>query len=111
MSCATTQLATLKRQTTIPRPIAQLVYMTPDDSVIESVMLQASDKQLPLEAEETPDRTSDQIKAEIEARFGFVPPFFEPATHSLPTSITRCLTYLRKNSLPTFRGSVQCRTA
>jgi hypothetical protein len=51
MSCATTQLATLKRQTTIPRPIAQLVYMTPDDSVIESVMLQASDKQLPLAAD------------------------------------------------------------
>jgi hypothetical protein len=56
--------------------------MTPDDSVIESVMLQASDKQLPLEAEEKPDRTSDQIKAEIEARFGFVPPFFEPAEHT-----------------------------
>jgi two-component system cell cycle sensor histidine kinase/response regulator CckA len=49
--------------------------------MIGNGMQQASEIQ-PLTAHKTLERTSAQIKAEIEAKFGFVPPFFEPAESS-----------------------------
>ncbi len=43
------------------------------------MMLQTFDKEVQSTSAITLERTSEQIKAEIEATFGFVPPFFEPA--------------------------------
>ncbi|MBE9178364.1 GAF domain-containing protein [Oculatella sp. LEGE 06141] len=42
-------------------------------------MTQVFDQDLQLNVDTTLGRTSSQIRAEIEATFGFVPPFFEPA--------------------------------
>ncbi len=45
-------------------------------------MLQQFDKKLHFAPAMTLGRTSEQIKAEIQATFGFIPPFFEPAAQT-----------------------------
>jgi two-component system cell cycle sensor histidine kinase/response regulator CckA len=52
----------------------------------------------------TIERTSQQIKAEIESKFGFLPPFFEPAEHTpqvLENLWQQTLTAYINNPLPT----------
>jgi len=45
-------------------------------------MAHVSDENLKLLADAPFNRTSQQIRAEIQSKFGFVPPFFEPAEHT-----------------------------
>ncbi len=62
-----------------PLPIAELTLITTEHQPTENVMAQASDKETKVSLAMTIGRTSEQIRAEIKARFGFVPPFFDPA--------------------------------
>ncbi len=55
---------------------AKLALTTTEYKPIENVMLPESNGNKPVVAIE---RSTEQIKAEIKAKFGFVPPFFEPA--------------------------------
>ncbi len=67
-------------------------------------MPQAFDRQLSLSSIPTLGRTSEQIKAEIEADFGFFPPFFEPAWQTpqvLENLWQQTLTAYVNNPLPT----------
>src|SRR5690349_3281731 len=54
-----------------PAKVATIEYKP-----IENVMLPESNGKKPVI---TVERSAEQIKAEIQAKFGFVPPFFEPA--------------------------------
>ncbi|NDJ19193.1 GAF domain-containing protein [Myxacorys almedinensis] len=70
---------------------------------IESVTSQVANSALHLETGVPFRRTSQQIKAEIEAAFGFVPPFFEPAESTpqvLENMWQQTLTAYVKNPLP-----------
>jgi PAS domain S-box-containing protein len=67
-------------------------------------MPQAFDRQLPFPSITTLGRTCEQIKAEIEAEFGFFPPFFEPAWQTpqvLENLWQQTLTAYVNNPLPT----------
>ncbi|HEY9740793.1 MAG TPA: GAF domain-containing protein [Coleofasciculaceae cyanobacterium] len=59
--------------------IAELTPNTTGYQPTENGMLQAFDEGRQLRTAMTIGRTSEQIQSEIEAKFGFIPPFFEPA--------------------------------
>ena len=63
---------------TVPRHLSKLVLITGEYKLLENLMPQAIEEQQFVPAI-TLGRTSKQIQAEIVAKFGFVPPFFEPA--------------------------------
>ena len=64
---------------TTPRPIAQLTLMTTEYQPAENRIPQVLAEETKLRPAMTLGRTIKQIIAEIEAEFGFIPPFFEPA--------------------------------
>src|ERR671932_112918 len=62
--------------------IAELTPRTTEYQPTEDEMLQAFDEGMQLRAAMNRGRSSEQIRAEIEAEFGFIPPFFEPAAQT-----------------------------
>ena len=61
------------------RPIAELTLISTKYQLTENRMPQVFDEESQLRIPMALGRTSEQIRAEIEAEFGFVPPFFELA--------------------------------
>jgi hypothetical protein len=65
-----------------PRLIAELTPIATEYQPTENRMFQTFDEGVQLRIAMTIGRTSEQIRSEIEAKFGFIPPFFEPAEQS-----------------------------
>lgn len=72
-------MAKRKMTTVIPRPVAELTSIDSKYKLIENVIPQAFAEKLQLLPANTLEQTIEQIKTEIKAIFGFVPPFFGPA--------------------------------
>jgi hypothetical protein len=62
--------------------LAELIPITTEYQLSENRMMQAFDEGMPVITAMTIGRTSEQIRSEIEGKFGFIPPFFEPAEQS-----------------------------
>lgn len=62
-----------------PRSVVELTLIATECQLIENGMPQVFDRESQLRPAMTIGRTSEQIRAEIESKFGFVPPFFNPA--------------------------------
>jgi|GEM_PF-649198 len=65
-----------------PRLIAELTPIATEYQPSENRMFQTFDEGVQLRIAMTLGKTSEQIRAEIEEKFGFVPPFFELAEQS-----------------------------
>src|SRR5919199_6039219 len=62
--------------------IAKLTPSTPEYQPNENGLLQPFDEKMPLRIAMNIGQKGEKIRAEIEAKLGFVPPFFEPAEQS-----------------------------